>query len=166
MNIVNLVSQNNILDFIYSFLLIFCFCIFGSFLKDCHDAIKKIGKINIFRIIVSSSFSTFCLSFVFSYIRVTFPAFVFICFVVGIWSSFIMDATFNLKIVFLIAKNIFKQMSDPVSKGVGEAMQELQDDEEKKRNKKSKKNNDSDDSEEDNNSDEGEEENNNEGEAE
>lgn len=138
MNIIDLISISNIIDYVYSFSLIFCICVFGSFIKDCYDAIKKIGKINILRVIVSSSFSAFCLCFIFSYVTVSFPALVFICFLVGIWSSYIMDAMFNIKVVFIVLKSILSQMSSPISKGVGAAMQELQDDEKKKNSNKEK----------------------------
>lgn len=135
MDIRDLISSNTILDYIYSFGLVFCICIIGSFLKDCRDSIKKLGKINIVRVIVSSCFAAFVLCFIFSYIEISFAAFVFICFMTGIWSSYLMDAMFNIKIVLIVLKNVFKQISNPLSKGISDAIQEVQDEEDDKKKK-------------------------------
>ena len=117
----------------YSYGLTFCICIIGSFLKDCHDAIKKLGKINLFRVIVSSSFSTFLLCFIFNYITLNFAAYVFICFMIGLWSSYIMDAMFNMKIVLVVVKNVLAQITNPLSQGVSKSIQELQDEKKKEK---------------------------------
>ena len=46
-----------------------------------------------------------------------------------------MDAMFNIKIVLIVLKNVFKQISNPLSKGISDAIQEVQDEEDDKKKK-------------------------------
>lgn len=121
-----------ILSYVFSFLLIFIMAFVGSLCKEIHDNANE-AKIRIVHAIISSIFISIIICAINSYMPMKFPLLVLTSFVLGMWSTKIFDVVFNFKLMFIIIKNIFKQLSNPIMKGAGEAMQEMQDESNKKK---------------------------------
>ena len=123
-----------ILSYAFSFLLIFIMAFVGSLCKEIRDKnITNEAKIRIVHVIISSIFISIIICAINSYMPMKFPLLVLTSFILGMWSTKIFDVVFNFKLMFIIIKNIFKQLSNPVMKGAGEAMQEIQDESNKKK---------------------------------
>lgn len=115
-----------IIGYIYQYSITFCICLLGSFVKDAYDTIVNKTPIRIIRILISTLFSAFAMCALYSSFPTNFSVYVFLSFFSGLWGFTLIQFAMNFKIIFVIFKNIFSEVSGPIFKGIGKGMQEIQ----------------------------------------
>ena len=126
------ISLYILLDYIYHYTLTFFICLLGAFIKDCYDTIVKDNvKIMISRILISSLFGSVVICAVDSFINVKFSIYVFISLFCGIWGFNILQLVLNSKVVLSTIKNIFKNISSPIAKGISDTITEMKEEDKK-----------------------------------
>ena len=94
----------DLLDFFYNrFLISFIICIFGSFSRDICDTMKHHTKINVTKILLTSFFGTILMCMITDMVDISFGTFVFITYVLGLWSFQLFDLITNNKVIKTIA---------------------------------------------------------------
>ena len=124
-----------ILDFLYSFGLTCCLCIIGSFLREYYRLCRYRVKISFINVLVPSIFTSFILRFaVLPHIKEGWiNGYIVTSLICGLWSNVLLDFACNATVVAVFVKNIFKQMKNPVLKGISDSMAELDKKEEEKK---------------------------------
>lgn len=98
----------------------------GSFCNETMIVLRTPGKkLSPLKILIPSIFNAFLLCAINDYFKVSFQIYMFICFFMGMWSYHIMKAFTNLRFVAIILKAILKAFKDPISKGIIEAVDEI-----------------------------------------
>lgn len=129
-------SMNTITSYVYTYTLTFVVCFLGCFVKDLYDTVKKNTRINIIKIFISAIFVSITICAVNEYIEMKFPVYIFISFFSGLWGFVILENAFNLKLVLIVVKNIFKRISNPITKGVSDSIEEINKEKDKLADKK------------------------------
>lgn len=132
----NELSMNNILSYIYMYAFTFVVCLLGCFVKDIYETIKKNTRINILKIFISAVFVSFILCAVESYIEIPFAVYIFASFASGLWGFVILENAFNIKVVTIVIKNVFKRVSNPIFKGLSDSIEEIKEEEKKSEKEK------------------------------
>ena len=121
-------ETNIIIRYLYQYSITFCICLLGSFVKDVYDTIINKTTINIMKILISTVFTSFIMCEIYDLLNLSFPAYVFCSFFIGMWGFSLIQSSLNYKYVFIIFKNILSQISQPIFKGISKGMQEIEDD--------------------------------------
>ena len=126
------ISSYIILDYIYHYTLTFFICLLGAFIKDCYDTMVKNNiRIKISKILISALFSSVVICTVDSYMNMNFPLYVFVSIFLGLWGFNLLEIILNSKIVLVAMKNIFKHISNPISKGISDTITEIKEEDKK-----------------------------------
>lgn len=117
-----------ILDYIYSLGLTSCLCIIGSFLREYYRMCRFRSKISFINVLVPSIFTAFILTFgVLPYINNLYlNVYIIGSLLCGMWSNVLLEFVFNASVVAVFIKNIFKQIKNPVMKGISDSISELE----------------------------------------
>lgn len=124
-----------LLDYLYSkFAVTFILCIIGVAIRLISTAVNNKQRVSRGKLIASTMFSTFLMCAVGEYIHINFSVYVFLCVVVGMWSTKIVSLALDSKFMSKVTLKCLKKVASPVAKSISEA---LDDDTKDAANKKS-----------------------------
>lgn len=124
-----------LLDYLYStFAVTFILCIIGVVIRLISTAVNNKQRVSRGKLIASTMFSTFLMCAVGEYIHINFSVYVFLCVVVGMWSTKIVSLALDSKFMSKVTLKCLKKVASPVAKSISEA---LDDDTKDAANKKS-----------------------------
>lgn len=122
-NVMQELSFNIILDYLYRYALTLVICLLGSFTRDAYDTIKRGTRINIMRIFISSIFSSILLCAIGDYVKLEFAIYVFATFFAGLWSFSLLETSFNGKFIIVFLKFFLANIASPLSKALSTAIE-------------------------------------------
>lgn len=130
-----------LLKFLYEeFAVTFAFCVVGALIKEFFSVSstkESKRKINIIGIILSSIISTLLMCSLAKYIDLPFELYAILSIICGIWGKSIIKLLVNENFMRGFAKNISKNITDPIVKAAAESAVNLIEDQEKEKNKHS-----------------------------
>lgn len=122
----DLISITMLLEYLYKkFAVTFILCLIGSFIKDSTGKDTKLKRLDPKRILSSAVFASVLMCAVVDYVNMPFSIYIAVTVIAGIWSPRILDMVLNIKFMKRVFKNLFKSVSDPVAKAVGQAVDDM-----------------------------------------
>ena len=111
------------LDYLYSkFAVTFILCIIGVVIRLISTAVNNKQRVSRGKLIASTMFSTFLMCAVGEYIHINFSVYVFLCVVVGMWSTKIVSLALDSKFMSKVTLKCLKKVASPVAKSISEAL--------------------------------------------
>ena len=112
-----------LLDYLYSkFAVTFILCIIGVAIRLISTAVNNKQRVSRGKLIASTMFSTFLMCAVGEYIHINFSVYVFLCVVVGMWSTKIVSLALDSKFMSKVTLKCLKKVASPVAKSISEAL--------------------------------------------
>lgn len=112
-----------LLDYLYSkFAVTFILCIIGVAIRLISTAVNNKQRVSRGKLIASTMFSTFLMCAVGEYIHINFSVYVFLCVVVGMWSTKIVSLALDSKFMSKVTLKCLKKVASPVAKSMSEAL--------------------------------------------
>lgn len=112
-----------LLDYLYStFAVTFILCIIGVVIRLISTAVNNKQRVSRGKLIASTMFSTFLMCAVGEYIHINFSVYVFLCVVVGMWSTKIVSLALDSKFMSKVTLKCLKKVASPVAKSISEAL--------------------------------------------
>ena len=112
-----------LLDYLYSkFAVTFILCIIGVAIRLISTAVNNKQRVSRGKLIASTMFSTFLMCAIGEYIHINFSVYVFLCVVVGMWSTKIVSLALDSKFMSKVTLKCLKKVASPVAKSISEAL--------------------------------------------
>lgn len=112
-----------LLDYLYSkFAVTFILCIIGVAIRLISTAVNNKQRVSRGKLIASTMFSTFLMCAIGEYIHINFSVYVFLCVVVGMWSTKIISLALDSKFMSKVTLKCLKKVASPVAKSISEAL--------------------------------------------
>lgn len=112
-----------LLDYLYSkFAVTFILCIIGVAIRLISTAVNNKQRVSRGKLIASTMFSTFLMCAVGEYIHINFSVYVFLCVVVGMWSTKIVSLALDNKFMSKVTLKCLNKVASPVAKSISEAL--------------------------------------------
>ena len=112
-----------LLDYLYSkFAVTFILCIIGVVIRIISTAVNNKQRVSRGKLIASTMFSTFLMCAIGEYIHINFSVYVFLCVVVGMWSTNIVSLALDSKFMSKVTLKCLNKVASPVAKSISEAL--------------------------------------------
>lgn len=147
LNLGHIADITVILSYLADIILTFIIAIVGCTSREIFNFKKNNIRISIFRIILGSTITSVLMVAVSQFTTFNFAIYSLLTFLFGLFSFNILDIILNVKYSAIVAKNIMKELGNPLLKGVSNAIDEVkkekkaEEDEEKKAAEKPKEEN-------------------------
>jgi len=114
-----------ILSYLADIILTFIIAITGCASREIYNFKKNNIRISIFRLILGSTITSVLMVAVSQFTSFNFAIYSLLTFLFGLFSFNILDIILNVKYSAIVAKNIMKEMGNPLLKGVSNAIDEV-----------------------------------------
>lgn len=132
----DIISFGILLEYLYKkFVVTFILCLIGAFIKETMNT-AKLNKLNATRTLASAVLASALMCALIDYVKIPFSIYAVITIVAGIWAPTLLKLIMNINFMKTLIKNIFKNMKDPVVKGLSSTIEELDKEDAKTDNKK------------------------------
>lgn len=126
-----------ILSYISNYFLAFVISLLGAFTSEVMTAMRTKKKISLLRILTPGIFDGFLLCALQSNWQLSFAAYAFLCFMMGLWGIHIVEVVSNYKFVSIFLKTLLTASSSSIAKAAGESLNKIDEEKEEKKQRKS-----------------------------
>ena len=124
-NLGHIADFTSILSYLADYVLTFVIAVTASTSREVYNYQKSNIRISIFRIIFGAIITSSLLVAVSQYTEFNFAIYSLLTFLFGLFSLNILEILLNVKYTAIVAKNILKELGNPLLKGVSNAIDEV-----------------------------------------
>lgn len=121
----DIITIGILLEYLYKkFVVTFILCLIGAFIKETMNTVR-LNKLNATRLLASTVLAAALMCALIDYVKIPFSIYAVISIVSGIWAPTLLKLILNITFMKTLIKNIFKNIKDPVAKGLSNTIEEL-----------------------------------------
>ena len=143
-NLGHIADITSILSYLTDCILTFVIAITASTSREVYNYQKSNIRISIFRIIFGALITSILMVAISQYTEFNFAIYSLLTFLFGLFSLNILEILLNVKYSAIVAKNIMKELGNPLLKGVSNAIDEVKKEKKAENEEGKKKENDKD----------------------